>query len=52
MKKELDMLEDSCEFGSASKSEKYKLLKSSIHAVRAELDRTISSVLPEVSATS
>jgi hypothetical protein len=44
MKNKLDMLEDGCESGSASKSEKYKLLKSSIHAVRVELNRTNTCV--------
>jgi len=44
MNKELEKLEYGCGSGSASKSEKYNLLKSSIHAVRVELNRTMTSV--------
>ena len=41
MKKELDMLEDGWV---DKKSKKYKRLKSSIHAVRVELNRTNTCV--------
>lgn len=44
MNKELEKLEYGCGSGSVSKSEKYKLLKFSIHAVRVELNRTMTSV--------
>ena len=44
MNKELEKLEYGCGSGSASKSEKYNLLKSSSHAVRVELNRTMTSV--------
>ena len=40
MNKELEKLEYGCGSGSASKSEKYNLLK----AVRVELNRTMTSV--------